>query len=417
MLPCMQLDAMSAPMRGMDGMQALPPGDPALPDALRLLQAQQDAQAQRQQQQLQIQQQLQAQQNQQPQQVVLCGGSTSSLSFANQLQPAATFVQQQLPAGPRERRASYEERSAMRLRVYLEQQQLLLAEGVLFCGTAPGAGMPAMPLPVPAPHSARRSSAASYCSFGGASALMADLPESPTAKMAGGLGLGPLGFPRSSRRASTASYISNGTAMLLPDLPEALTLVVGQPPPGLPLGVASQRARRASAASYVSSGCLSETRVGAGALLGGAAGVRAMAGKDGRASGSSPRMLGGVPMYSAPRARRASCTSSISSFSFGGSTVLSNMMTPELLYEGAAGVGAGGGANGCCFVPATSGTQQVLLPCAVDTQPATSQLLVWEQPVAAPVVARGFVAAQGVDACASATTTDMECAPPVCVGL
>lgn len=231
----------------------------------------------------------------------------------------------------RARRASFEERSAMRLSAYLEQQQCvaMLPEGdLLACLAQQQQGVPGA---APPAHRARRSSSASYVSYGAGSLALQDVPELP-----GAAHLGPLGMPQRSRRTSAASYCGTpcnaagpGGPLLLPDLPEALIMPAGgeqaaaqQLLPGWALGALplQARTRRGSAASYLSgaSGAADapqsvgplgipqvRTRRGSAASYG-SGGMQALFCSGG--GGSAAGLL--------PRSRRMSSTSTASSLSY-----------------------------------------------------------------------------------------------------
>jgi hypothetical protein len=283
---------------------------------------------------------------------------------------AGTGLLQQAAAAQqaaRQRRMSYEERNALRMRAYLEQQRVLALAAAGSTAAAVSAAATAGPeLGLARAAASRRGSAASYCtSYGGLlgdlpesaftmdgsaaagaramasrrgsaasyctsySGLLGDLPES--ASMMDGVTVGPLGLPhRPARRGSAASYCTSGPGGAL-----ALLQDGGAPECQLMACGAGGQLRRASAASYAS-----YAAGGPGALADGAAPIFA-----GTAGGSSSLMPprgrrasaasyssssaaggvlasgafpGGVAVYAAPRARRASFSSSMSGLSFGG---------------------------------------------------------------------------------------------------
>jgi hypothetical protein len=236
-------------------------------------------------------------------------------------EPAALQGLAAAAASARQRRMSFEERSALRMRLYLEQQRGLALQA---------------------------DSAASYAS---GSLLLPDLTESPT----GQLPLGPLGLPTHSRRTSAASYCAPhggadaqemlhwSAAAAGQLLPGWTALAAG---PGMPL-----RLRRASAASYGSASqqMLVDCQLGGSAAGGlpGPAGMLPLRSR--RASAAS--YVSGLTMptiYAAPRSRRTSCTSTASALSaFTPSTVMSDAAASD----GALDVLVGAGGELCCAGP------------------------------------------------------------------
>jgi len=287
------------------------------------------------------------------QQAAVAGG----LFIHPQQQPDAASA-----AMMRQRRTSYEERNAMRLRAYLEQQHsltlapdwggnppvvaamMMMPAGGGACqaaGAAPSMSLQQQPAlqmglpPLMRTGSMRRSSAASYSSHG-TNMLLPDLPEPPAAYAYAGGGfngnlqqqpLGPLGFPQHSRRASAASYCSGSINAAGGLVPGAMMDACMLPPPTTPAGwpslggapASQQRVRRASVAScgsgYYYQGGASSCAGSTGAMLAGAEGV---------APNGAPLLSGMTP-----RSRRASAASCASNH------------TGPAFYPGGGGASAG----------------------------------------------------------------------------
>ncbi|GBF88731.1 hypothetical protein Rsub_01632 [Raphidocelis subcapitata] len=278
------------------------------------------------------------------QQAALAAAAPEAAAHEGGLAAAAAYA--------RQRRMSFEERSALRMRLYLEQQRGLALQADAGAAAALALGAAAVPAAAAAaaPRGTRRGSAASY---GGSSMLLPDLPETPTGQPL----LGPLGLPTHSRRTSAASYCVPA------DAHEALLLAAaaaGQLPPGWTALAAGPgmplRLRRASAASYGSAS--QQMLVDAGGLLGAAAAAPPGAGgllppRSRRAStasyGSGPAALmlaaQAPPVYAAPRQRRASCASTASALSFCAASAVMSDAT-------------GGGADGALDALAAAGGRE-----------------------------------------------------------